>query len=213
MPDPSEPRPSRRAAGEDGDVKNALRREARNARRQVPQSTAGALSREACERVQALPEFANASRVVLYRATDGEVATEPLADAARTVGKRIFYPSVVDSGLQFLEDQGHGWRPGEWGIPEPISDQNLGAIQRDTLVVVPGVAFDLNGHRLGRGRGAYDRTLGRDAAAVRIGLAYEFQIVPLLPCAPWDVPMDAVVTNARVIDARHTRDGMEGRMQ
>jgi 5-formyltetrahydrofolate cyclo-ligase len=65
--------------------------------------------------------------------------------------------------------------------------------------VVPGVAFDLRGARLGRGRGWYDRALARYPAGTRLGLAYEFQVVPALPEAPWDVRMHALVTEARLI--------------
>jgi len=83
----------------------------------------------------------------------------------------------------------------------------------ETLFIVPGIAFDLRGHRLGRGRGAYDRVLARHAAAGRIGLAYEFQVVPLLPSEPWDAPMDTVVTNARIVDAHRGVNGMEGSLQ
>ena len=194
-------------------MKNVLRRSARGARRRLAALAAVALSREACERVKALRAFSEAQDVVLYLATDGEVATEFLAAAARVAGKRIFYPAVVDGGLEFLEDQGRGRRDGRWGIPEPISDHPLKAGGAKTLLIVPGVAFDLLGQRLGRGAGAYDRALARHAAATRIGLAYEFQVVPLIPRGSWDVPMDYVVTNARVIDACRLGDGTEGSLQ
>ena len=68
------------------------------------------------------------------------------------------------------------------------------------LVVVPGVAFDAAGRRLGRGRGHYDATLaGLPAGAARIGLAFELQLVPEIPEEPHDVRLDAVVTEARVL--------------
>ena len=160
-------------------------------------------SAEACARVATLPVFTAAKRVVLYVPVDGEVTTQVLHCTARAAGRPVFLPSVTDGGLVFLEDQEKGWRVGRWGVPEPLSHEQLGNGGSDTLFVVPGVAFDLRGYRLGRGQGAYDRALPRYPAAARIGIAFEFQIVPALPHAPWDVPMDAVVTNARVIDARH----------
>ena len=64
---------------------------------------------------------------------------------------------------------------------------------------MPGLAFDARGVRLGRGAGCYDRGLARHPHAARIGLAYEMQVVPALPEAAWDVRMDAVVTEARVL--------------
>lgn len=183
-------------------MKSQLRRAIRKARTEIG-SRGATWSTEACARLVALPVFAAAKRVVLYVAVDGEVAAEVLQSAARAAGKRVFLPSVRDGGLVFLEDQSRGWGAGRWGIPEPVSDERLENGGPDVLFVVPGVAFDLRGHRLGRGQGAYDRALVRHPAAARIGVAYEFQIVPALANAPWDVPMDAVVTNARVIGARH----------
>jgi 5-formyltetrahydrofolate cyclo-ligase len=71
----------------------------------------------------------------------------------------------------------------------------------DVVFLVPGVAFDARGVRLGRGVGWYDRALGRYPRGIRIGLAYEFQVVPSLPEAPWDVRMHAIVTEAGLIGA------------
>src|SRR5262245_29163867 len=166
-------------------------------------------SREVCARVVALPSFRDATHVVLYVAVDGEVSAETLHAAAREAGKRVFLPRTTDGGLEFVEDDGSAYRPGRWGIPEPVSGRCLEGPGASVLFVVPGVAFDLRGRRLGRGLGAYDRALPRYPAAHRVGVAYEFQIVPALPSASWDVPMDAVITNARFIDARRARDGMK----
>jgi 5-formyltetrahydrofolate cyclo-ligase len=71
---------------------------------------------------------------------------------------------------------------------------------RDVCFLVPGLGFDQRGVRLGRGSGWYDRALARHPQGVRVGLAYEFQLVPSLPEATWDVRMNAVVTEARVLD-------------
>jgi len=69
------------------------------------------------------------------------------------------------------------------------------------LFLVPGVAFDARGVRLGRGIGWYDRALERHPRSIRVGLAYGFQVVSRLPEAPWDVRMHAIVTEAGLIDA------------
>jgi len=167
-------------------------------------------SAEACDRVAALPVFQAARQVALYVPVDGEVESLALRAAALSRGKRVFLPRMMDDELEFVEDRDEQRRLGRWGIPEPRSGGVLGAVGSETLFVVPGIAFDLRGHRLGRGHGAYDRALVRHPAATRIGIAYEFQVVPLLPTAPWDIPMDAVVTNARIIDARRAgHDGMK----
>jgi 5-formyltetrahydrofolate cyclo-ligase len=67
------------------------------------------------------------------------------------------------------------------------------------LFVVPGMAFYLLGTRLGRGGGHYDRVLASHPDSVRVGLAFEWQILPRLPRARWDVPMDAVATESRLV--------------
>jgi 5-formyltetrahydrofolate cyclo-ligase len=75
------------------------------------------------------------------------------------------------------------------------------------LFLVPGLAFDARGARLGRGAGSYDRALARHVNALRIGLAYEFQLVQRLPEAAWDIRMDAVATDARLVDCAVRRRG------
>jgi 5-formyltetrahydrofolate cyclo-ligase len=90
-------------------------------------------------------------------------------------------------------------------LPPAPPGSSLGAALDPTaeavLFLVPGVAFDPRGVRLGRGDGWYDRAFARHPGGVRLGLAYEFQVLADLPEAPWDVRMHGVVTDARVIDA------------
>ena len=97
-----------------------------------------------------------------------------------------------------------------WKLHVPVYAQEyldgspLSAGTEGVVFLVPGVAFDPRGVRLGRGAGCYDRALARHPTALRVGLAYEMQVVPSLPEATWDVPMDAVVTEARVLVRKET---------
>ncbi len=86
---------------------------------------------------------------------------------------------------------------GAYGIPEPVSAEAFP--ERDIeLVIVPGIAFDAKGNRLGRGLGYYDRFL-KQTPAVKVGLCYDFQIVESVPAESFDVPMDMVVSDKRTI--------------
>jgi 5-formyltetrahydrofolate cyclo-ligase len=153
-------------------------------RRELTRADVARLSAAACERVVHLPAFSMALHVVAYAAIDNELDPAVIAEVSRDAGKVVYYPDAAGSEPEFLQDSGH---PTPLGAAEAI------------LFLVPGVAFDVRGARLGRGRGWYDRALARHPAGIRLGLAYEFQVVPALPEAPWDVRMHALVTEGRLI--------------
>lgn len=144
------------------------------------------MSAEACARVTGLPSFTQAQHIVAYAAMDGELDPAPLVAAALAAGKSVYLPAT---GADRFERTDAGAR-------SPLSPTT-----DDVVFLVPGLAFDPRGVRLGRGRGWYDRLLAQHPRGIRIGLAYEFQVVPCLPEAPWDVRMHAVVTEARLLDA------------
>jgi len=153
-----------------------------------------------CDRLLSLPAFAAARHVVVYAAIGNEIDPASVAERAAAAGKRVYYPDQ-DAGEPSFRD-GAG-RPAAGGANGSALDADEGEI----LFVVPGVAFDVRGGRLGRGYGWYDRALARYPAAARIGLAYDFQIVPELPVAAWDVRMHAVVTEARLLGDVPRRTG------
>ncbi|MBE0604943.1 MAG: 5-formyltetrahydrofolate cyclo-ligase [Deltaproteobacteria bacterium] len=139
----------------------------------------------------------------LYRALDGEVPTERIRSAYLAAGARLYYPRVTGKGTLafFPHGEGDGWETGPYGIPEPSNpaggDPYDGAFD---IVVVPGVAFDRRGNRLGHGLGYYDRFLGAlPASVLRVGLACAHQLVPEVPVDAWDVPVHALVTEEGVI--------------
>jgi 5-formyltetrahydrofolate cyclo-ligase len=141
--------------------------------------------------------------VALYSAVRGEVGTERIREAYLSAGAAVFYPCVVGWGeIGFYPHRdGDGWEKGAYGIPEPprppgVAPRTVGF----DLVLVPGVAFDRSGHRLGHGLGYYDRFLRRLPESVpRVGLAYSDQVVPEVPVDEWDVSLHALVTEEGVI--------------
>ena len=181
-------------------AKRLLRQQLRGARERLPADAAAWRSEAACSRVRGLRAFQIARRVVVYATVAGEVDVSGLARTAVGEGKSLYYPRMTREGrIEFLRGDAQTLRPGRFAVPEPPDGERLTPDGEATLFVVPGLAFDLRGVRLGRGAGCYDRALATYPDAARLGIAFEFQIMPCLPHAHWDLPMSAVVTEARVI--------------
>lgn len=135
--------------------------------------------------------------VALYRAFDGEVSTDALRAKLEADGARIVDP-IFHRGRALSFVQATGWTTTSYGLPVPTGIPiEIASID---AFVVPGVAFDRQGHRLGMGGGAYDRTLPLSEAPA-LALAYAQQIIPSVPIGPWDHPMDAVITEVEVVQS------------
>lgn len=141
-------------------------------------------------------------RVALYSAMPGEVPTDRIAEAIRSAGGTVYYPHALPDGELSFHPLHPGGRfvNGKYGISVPeIATGEDGIREGFHLVVVPALAFDKRGYRLGRGGGYYDRFLSRPVSAHVAGLAYSWQLVPEVPTDPWDVPVGTVVTEKVVI--------------
>lgn len=143
----------------------------------------------------AAPEFEAAASLALYSPIRNEVFTEKLFEAARACGKRVAYPRMRGTHLEFLEVEAlTALSPGRMGVLEPAQGGGI-PLDELELLVLPGVGFDRHGHRLGYGQGFYDRLLGHaPRRPVLAGLAYEEQVVERLPRDPHDVCIDLLVT-------------------
>jgi 5-formyltetrahydrofolate cyclo-ligase len=186
--------------------RDELRRELRSRRRCLCTDESRALSQAIGVYLFALPAYREARRLLIYvAALDNEVHTSDILAEALGRGVEVYVPRTHRAerrlSIHRLTDLAQ-LQPGEFGIPEVASAEATEADPRLLdAVVVPGLAFDRAGHRLGFGQGYFDRFL-QGLGAVRIGLAYRFQVVPEVPAEPWDVPMDYVVTETGVIDCR-----------
>ena len=141
------------------------------------------------------------SRVMgLYSPVRNEVPTGDIFREASSRRKRVAYPRVRDASLEFIEVSAlDDLDKGAFGILEPKKGCRV-AIAEFDLLIVPGVAFDLEGGRLGYGKGFYDRVLGDGSFRGRlVGLCYEMQLLPHLPRESHDVLMDVIVTEKRTI--------------
>lgn len=161
-------------------------------------------SREIETRLFLLPEFQSARTIMFFASFRSEVDTVPMIRRALEEGKRVILPKVRgrELGLFEIVDYDRDMASGAWGIPEPRETKpaNISDVE---LMVVPGLAFDLKGNRLGYGAGFYDRILPAYHRPT-VALAFEVQIVPQAPAEAHDVPMQKIVTETRVIEVART---------
>jgi len=181
--------------------KRLIRDRLRASRSRLSPGEVARLSAEACARLLGSPVFARVRHIAAYAAADNELDPALLVEAALAAGKNVYLPVKSRERFDFVGLPVA--RPGQeaGGAPEPPGGPCLPPEADGVVFLVPGVAFDARGVRLGRGIGWYDRALARHPRGIRVGLAYGFQVVPRLPEAPWDVRMHAIVTEAGSIGA------------
>jgi 5-formyltetrahydrofolate cyclo-ligase len=142
-------------------------------------------------------------QIAMYSAVRGEVGTDRIRDGYLAAGSRLYYPRVAEDGglLFYRHGENDGWALGKFGVREPLVSPHAAArTEGFDLVLVPGMAFDARGRRLGKGYGCYDRFLsGLSDSTLTVGLAFSWQLVPEVPVEEWDVPVDVVVTDEGVI--------------
>ncbi|MDP3938541.1 MAG: 5-formyltetrahydrofolate cyclo-ligase [Deltaproteobacteria bacterium] len=184
----------------EADTKAALRREVKSAREEISDLDRAAWSDAIRRRVAALPVWTRAKVVALYAPIRGEADLLPLVELARAEGKRVVFPRAraAARALEFLEIESAGQlHPGAYGVPEPPDEAGrrvpFPAVE---LLVLPGLAFDPEGRRLGFGGGYYDRLLA-EGGPITIGIAFEMQMRTRLPDEAHDRGVEIVVTEAR----------------
>ncbi len=137
------------------------------------------------------PDFQKAHIVMIYSALPDEVQTQAFLEKWRHK-KKIILPTVVSDDIIPVElAENTGFAVGDFNILEPQNEPYTGDYD---LIVVPGVAFDRNGNRIGRGRGYYDRFLCKHLNVKRIGICFDFQLVDEVPTEPNDIRMNEVIT-------------------
>ncbi len=183
-------------------AKDAMRRElSARTRALEPEAVARAASR-ATEWICASPEYAAAETLVLYAALPDEMPTRPLFDAARRAGKRTLLPTLSSADrLRFVQvEEWRRLRKGRFGVLEPDPSAGEVALGAAHLVIVPGRAFSVEGHRLGRGRGCYDRALAEAARPpATLGLCFSCQLVAELPWEAHDQRVCGVATEEGIL--------------
>ncbi|MGL6212735.1 5-formyltetrahydrofolate cyclo-ligase [Billgrantia desiderata] len=193
-------------------TRRELRQALRRRRRALSPGQRKQAERALCRRLKQLPEVHRARRVALYLPNDGEIDPRPLMAWLERRGVRLYLPvlkPLSDNSLWFVHyHPGTPMRRNRFGIPEPHTRHGAHRARRMPawaldLILLPLVGFDDRGQRMGMGGGFYDRslafTLRPGPRPTLIGLAHDCQRVDRLPAAPWDVPLDAIVSDTRVV--------------
>lgn len=184
-------------------VKSEIRYRLRQVRKALPAEARAERSARIHEHLFARPEWQRARCVLLYASMRAEVDTAPMERRARAEGKVVACPRMNDD---VTELDPRIWEPGVVPeprgrlAPEPPADAPPCPLDDIDLVVVPAVALDPRGARIGYGRGLYDRLLARMPHAARVAVAFDFQLVAEVPETEGDERVHVVVTDQRVLE-------------
>ena len=160
------------------------------------------LSDRICKRFLESDEYKNASSILMYRAYNNEVDTDPVLDAALASGKMVAFPrsEIVNGEPEmcfYIVSDKDSFVSGYKGISEP--DESCEKFTgRADICITPGVAFDKACHRVGYGKGFYDRFLGKSDVGVVIGFAYDIQVADMIETDDTDISPSMVITETSV---------------
>lgn len=156
-------------------------------------------------RLYRLSAYRQARVIMFFLSFRSEVATRAMVEESMARGKRVLVPKAVPETRELIPSVMHDWEldlaPGAYGIPEPRPEalRPVDPAQID-LLIVPGVAFDRQGNRLGYGGGYYDRFFSLlQVDVLLVALAFELQIIDEVPVSEWDHPVDWIITEDRAI--------------
>ena len=194
------------------EAKAALRKELRAELGKLSPEDRASASEQVCERLRQTTVWRRAHAVLGYVPLSDEIDVFPLLDRARQEGRRIALPQFNPQAGAYVAcqiyDRHKDLTPGKFGILEPGRHCPPVGMQELDLILVPGLAFDKDGHRLGRGRGFYDRLLA-SVSAVKCGLAFDQQVRVQIPVEPHDVLLDCIVTPGSWLEFSRQRHGDE----
>ena len=153
------------------------------------EKTSLALAEQFCRH----PAYRKAKSIYGYLSYNQEVRTMPILEQAQKDGKRVAVPKIIGDEMVFLWlDDLSKVELGYCNIPEPIENEPV-AHDETALVLMPGLAFDREGHRIGYGGGFYDKFLAQEPNHPTVALCYDFQVVENLPTEEFDIPVDRVL--------------------
>ena len=173
--------------------KQALRRQIRELKRGMTTQQIAEASAVLGQKFVQTELYQNAAVIYGYLPYNQEVRTVPILERALADGKRVAVPKVYGEEMRFIYISDFTQvEAGFAGIPEPVAD---GPVAQDphALVLMPGLVFDKEGHRIGYGGGFYDRFLAQEPEHPTIALCYEFQMLPSLETEEFDIPVDCVL--------------------
>ena len=179
-------------------TKKEQRRLASSARRALTEGERTDYSSAICEAILTLPELRQAQWVFSYQAMGEEADLSVLHGKLESLGKRLAFPVCGRDGQMEFYVPG-GWKRGPYGIrePDPEHSEHIPP-ERAQILLIPLLAFDEQGRRLGHGAGYYDRYLPKCPRALRVAAAFEAQKLPRICTDEHDLSMDRIVTERKV---------------
>jgi 5-formyltetrahydrofolate cyclo-ligase len=185
------------------DSKSDLRQKIREALRKISLAVRTVESMDLCARLE--PQLQSAHTILFYAPLPNELDVWPLLEKLLKTEKICALPAF-DNATQFytarrVKNLETDIFTGKFGVSEPLLECEEIPLNKFDLVLVPGVAFDLNCNRLGRGKGFYDRILSA-ASGIKCGIGYDFQLLESIPTEPHDAKVDFVLTPERCVKAR-----------
>ena len=177
--------------------KKELRQFIRNKKRQYSSSQLEELSLSVLSRLNGNEHLQRAETILMYYSLPDEVNTHAYIDQLLTEGKKILLPEVIDGENMVIREYTgkHDLKEGAFHIMEPIGSLfPEERYQELDLAIIPGMAFDQQGNRLGRGKGYYDRFLQKIPQVYKIGICFPFQLVDEIPTEETDIKMDAIMS-------------------
>lgn len=156
-------------------------------------------------KIKKMKEYQNSRIVMFYLSYGSEVVTDAMINEFLSDGKEVAVPVIQNPGdgimtavkinkLEDCFDKVYGIRQPEFNEDEVVAKKDI------DLIFVPGIVFDINGYRVGYGKGYYDRWLEGTDISKRIGLAFEVQLIDKIPYGKYDLPVGRILTEKRIID-------------
>lgn len=179
--------------------KNEIRRKVRARKQLLDECERLSAAKNVFDRLEQLAAFAVSDSILMYHSLPDELSTHDFIDKW-TSRKHFFLPRVNGVDLEILPYERTRMHSGAFHIEEPDGDDVSDATEME-MIVVPAVAYDRNGNRVGRGKGYYDRLLSR-TKALKVGVAYDFQLVDYIETDPHDIPVDIVITESAIYRRR-----------
>jgi 5-formyltetrahydrofolate cyclo-ligase len=186
-------------------IKKSIRKEISALKKEIPFEKKIERSAPILDKLESHPDFIKAQNILFYWSMNDEVHTH-IAVQRLAAHKNIFLPVVDGDDLLIKKFNGvETLVAGEsFAIPEPSVDAEETSIENIDLVVVPGVAFDRQGGRMGRGKGFYDRMFSKvtkkEQTPVKIGVCFNFQLIDSVPKEPHDELMNTIITESEIIE-------------
>ena len=176
------------------EAKQRLRTQIRSLKRERTPQDLAVQSQYTAFRLLSHPRVLGSKVIMAYHSLSDEVDTRILLDRLLSMGKTVLLPQVTGASTMVLRhyEGPESLKEGAFGIMEPVGEL-FSDYSSINLAIVPGMAFDLNGHRLGRGKGYYDRLLPQLTNAYKIGICFDFQMRESVPYDERDVVMDEVI--------------------